>query len=83
MGYFTPQAGYDPVMTPAGEIANLNEGLPSSDPIYLFTSAMTEYPAPAQIELAFNSTGQFRIAHFSDLHLTNVAAQCRNIPAQV
>ena len=83
MGYFTPQAGYEPVMTPAGAIADLNQGLPASDPIYLFTSTMTENPAPAFIELAFNSTGQFRVAHFSDLHLTSFAAECRDVPKEV
>ena len=83
MGYFTPQAGYDPVMTPAGDIADLNYGLPSADPIYLFTSSETAAPTQAPIELAFNASGSFRIAHFSDLHLTNVAAMCRNIPVQV
>lgn len=83
MGYYTPQAGYEPVMTPSGDTANLNQGLLTSDPVYLFTSPMATNPQPASIELTFNSTGQFRIAHFSDLHLTNVAAQCRNIPPQV
>ena len=85
MGYYTPQANYAPVKTSAGDIANLNQGLPKADPIYLFTSSEKATPAPASasIELAFNASGSFKIAHFSDLHLTNVAAVCRNIPEQV
>lgn len=74
--------GYKPVLDSSGAPADFNDGVPLADPIYLYWSQDTYRPKPTAPQLAFNTTGGFRIAHFSDLHFGNVAGTCLDIPEQ-
>lgn len=72
--------GYDVVKDESGSAADLNHGVHLADPIYVYISKDPLPYQPDPVSLSFNSTGGFRIAHFSDLHFGNVAGTCQDVP---
>ncbi|OCF30843.1 hypothetical protein I316_07476 [Kwoniella heveanensis BCC8398] len=88
--YFS-QAHYTPVLLEdgSGTPANLNDGIPSANPIYLYTSTEEDFRAihkkntEIKDQLWFNSTGGFRIALYSDLHHSSYAPRCRDVPESI
>ena len=80
--YTCPLPGYDLVLGSDGEIADLNAGATNAVPINIYTSTKSNFKQSTP-SASFNSTGGFRIAHFSDLHLTDIAAICLDIPEQL
>lgn len=76
---YLPRSGYDVVTDLSGSPADFNEGL-NADPIFVYISRRNQRPQHSEIELSFNTTGSFTIAHFSDLHLSNGDAVCQDVP---
>ncbi|ORX40150.1 Metallo-dependent phosphatase-like protein [Kockovaella imperatae] len=75
-----PRPYYQIVQDAHGNPADFNEGATNAVPIYVYTSSETELNPPSAPTLSFNSTGSFRIAHFSDLHHSDIAPICLDEP---
>ncbi|WVW85879.1 hypothetical protein I302_107917 [Kwoniella bestiolae CBS 10118] len=74
---------YDVVTDSNGQPADVNAGIGSADPIFIYTSKLVERPRKEPIKLSFSSDGTFRIALFSDLHHSHHSAICRDVPEQI
>lgn len=79
--YF-PQAGYEVVITPDDLPANFNEAVDLANGVFIYITTGVERQKH-DTEWSFNGTGQFEIAHFSDLHHGNVPDICRDVPDAV
>ena len=80
--YHVPLPDYETVLGPDGTPRDLNAGATNAVPINIFTSTKSNFKQQTP-SASFNSTGGFRIAHYSDLHLTDIAAICLDVPEQI